>query len=135
MNVDILFLELNIMIFIFVALVFTEELIKRPTFEIERILSFAGLGVDRWKLIGATMHISERLSAATRFSTKVPEELRRHGITVLQDELTKTKNLTEWPCLSFKLIDYKLPLSADLLSANCSDSFVHCSVPTDIRGG
>lgn len=116
--------------------VFTEDLVKRPAFEWDRILSFLGVDVDRVKLLAAAERFTAMLVSETRFSEKVPSAIRERGLQTLNDEMKKTRNLADWPCLSFKPLDKaKLPLTAEMLSPNCSSIFVQCSVPIDIRGG
>ena len=115
---------------------FTEDIIKRPAFEWERILSFAGADINRPKLLSIADEMTGKVKADIKFSLQVPVGLRQYGQYILQNELTKTKNLSDWPCQSFRTIDsFSLPYSADWMSPNCSDKYVHCSVPMDIRGG
>lgn len=107
----------------------------RPAFEWERILSFAGAEINRPKLLAMGANF-RRISHSIGFESKVPDYLRLRGAIILEDELKRTNNLTDWPCLSFRLLkDQRSPLSADMLSPNCTNEFVKCSVPMDIRGG
>lgn len=65
------------------------------------------------------------------------------AITALQTEFKKSENLSKWPCESFKDLEKEkngqapglLPMHSSMLSANCSDSFVTCSVRFDVSGG
>ena len=111
-------------------------MLARPTFELERIFSFAGLGINRQKLLAVSQNIVDTLSARINSKEVVPEDLKNFGIKVLQNELDRTKNLTDWPCMSFRLLDsFELLFSSSMLSPNCTDKSVHCSVQIDIRGG
>lgn len=46
--------------------------------------------------------------------------------------------MSSWPCRSFRALGpvaKEMPIAADRLAANCSNSFVTCSVKFDVEGG
>lgn len=61
------------------------------------------------------------------------------AIQAINEEMSKSKELTKWPCLSFRDIDKDssngLPLKASKLAADCNSKYVKCTVPYDLRGG
>ena len=94
------------------------------------------MDINRPKLLVTANAYARKIVAENHLNEEVPAALRERGIKALETELSRTKNLSDWPCLSFRQEDVaELPLSADLLSPDCSDNFVKCSVPIDIRGG
>ena len=119
-----------------VCVVFTEDIIKRPAFEWDRVLSFAGIDINRAKLLKMSTIQNARLMDTIKYNDNIPEDLRNHGIAVLKSELENTNNLSDWPCLSFKSLDKsKLLLNASQLSPECSNKFVRCTVAFDQQGG
>jgi hypothetical protein len=137
--------------------------LENPAAEIEKILTFIGVKVSRPEMLEGLksllpalyedLHLSaddvenvvlppDNLQRVT--GRQIPEELKLVGMATLEAEMKRSNGLTKWPCDSFREIDAKLlaaslpvhlPMTAQMLAANCSDPFVTCSVPIDIAGG
>lgn len=82
----------------------------------------------------------------------VPKDLLEVCTSAVLDEISSSNGLTRWPCESFRNINpygksermqtneilflrEKLLMSPQMLAANCSNTFVKCSVPYDRAGG
>ena len=83
---------------------------------------------------------------------RIPKELLEVCVSAIFDEISSTDGLTRWPCESFRKIkpygkakmtqpseslsiEGKLLMSSSMLAANCSSTFVKCSVSYDRSGG
>ena len=88
----------------------------------------------RGKLLKAMESARIALVNELKYDREIPQAFRNRGITSLSEELEGTKNLSDWPCRSFKDLT-GLMYSPLQLAANCSDARVRCSVPFDINGG
>lgn len=127
--------------------VFAEDIALRPLFELEKMLTFAGVRyarADLQRLLAAGLHSLRADLAPDRGSSSgTGAALYRCGLAALAEELTSSKNLTKWPCASFSELDRlaaaageQLPLRAEQLAPACKgDPHVKCSVPIDQRGG
>eukprot|EP01038_Epipyxis_sp_PR26KG_P006904 gene6904-9456_t len=132
--------------------IFADDLINRPVFELERILTFLNYKASREELLQATQpsnsdkNILNELISSFRIdsnsNSNIPENLLLIAENTINDEMKISKDLTKWPCKSFRELDKtvtslggELPLKSYELAANCSNSFVTCSVPYDMRGG
>lgn len=127
-------------------IVFVEDLLQRPVFEFEKIITFMGLKFDRPKLVGlvkvGTSDFSKTLLTALGAynisANHAPTELLDAGIDAIDNEYASTKGLTKWPCKMFR--DLKSPsvtlaLSASDVAANCQGPYVRCEVQYDQAGG
>jgi hypothetical protein len=134
--------------------IFVDDIILRPAFEIEKIITFLGVKVNRNELFKTIKeHIVELESEVDMIPTGpgainflIPPNYLNIGLAALEEEMRTTDSLTKWPCKSFNEIDIlykskkinkndKLYLSANELAANCSSPYVKCSVPIDNSGG
>lgn len=125
--------------------IFIEDLLELPIVEVEKMLSFVGVKVSRadiypvlnklWPtFLEEIKHVS---SDHNRYQDKQYEAIS-YGIGL---ELNSTKDLTRWPCPSFRLLIkevkdesfYMIP--SQVLAVNCSDSYVTCEVHYDQNGG
>ncbi len=65
---------------------------------------------------------------------KIPATLQQTCLSALANEMKISKELTKWPCRSFKELESaRLPLRFHALSANCSAPHVKCSVQFDMK--
>lgn len=55
----------------------------------------------------------------------------------IESEMRASKDLTRWPCKSFRELEKKLrlPIPSSNLAANCTGNYVTCSVQYDFQGG
>ena len=55
----------------------------------------------------------------------------------IASEMRASKDLTRWPCKSFRELEKKLslPIPSGCLAANCTGDYVTCSVQYDFQGG
>lgn len=172
---------------IIACIVFMDEFIMRPEFELDKILSFVGYRASRDELKKALTNSLPQLehqlsifqnephyncdssrssiSSSTTVTNNIlnsqtineiiiPRHLLDAGKNAIQSEMKATKELTKWPCKSFRELDatttqstvsninnnnkgikQALPLSAKQLAANCNDKRVVCSVHYDRNGG
>ena len=90
--------------------IFTEDLMKRPIIEIERMMSFVGLKVNV-KAIEAILTAEgfmEKLETVLDHMPSgevlhiIPQNLIQAGIDSLAKELKATNGLSKWPCESFR---------------------------------
>ena len=68
----------------------------------------------------------------------VPDALYQFAVEAIDAEMKSSKELTKWPCGSFRPLetgDLMLPVASTALAANCSGRFVTCSVRFDLQGG
>ncbi len=126
--------------------IYIDDLIERPVAEFHKMLSFIDgkfsreemmLAIEKFK---SQFEIDVGLSLLQSPITLLPEPLLAKATHALESELDKTSYLTKWPCPSFRDIDKStkkatLVHRASMLSANCSDPFVTCSVRYDQNGG
>ena len=123
--------------------VMTEDLLNRPMIEIDKILTFIGYKVGRRELLDAfaeyKLELQKEITSPTR--DDILPSFIESGINALKNELESTDELQKWPCKSFRELDKMikrgepLPIKSDRLAANCTSSYVTCSVPMDQRGG
>lgn len=122
---------------------FVEDLLDRPYFFFQQILSFLNINADRDKLLSSiNKHFPTLKDYFYRTARRV-EELDKTTLLlstqVMKEELENSKNLQRWPCKSFKELEKKSALSEQLpikyyqIAANCSAPYVKCTVPYDIR--
>lgn len=90
--------------------VYTEDLMKRPIIEIERMMSFVGLKVNA-KAIEAMLatdgHMKRLQTILDHMPSGevlhlIPANLIQSGIDSLTKELKTTNGLSKWPCESFR---------------------------------
>ena len=117
--------------------VFVDQLYSRPLFELEKIITYIGLEYDRKSLLSIVPKFHDNFIKSLH-ETTVPDEFYQRGLKILKHELDTTDNMRNWPCKSFikgiKLQNL-LPIKPYEIAANCSSSFVTCSVPFDKEGG
>jgi hypothetical protein len=120
--------------------VFTDQLVSRPRVELEKILSFVSVDYDRKMLISLCSEFQSQLKNYLKIGSKdavVPLNVYKIGLKSLKEELDTTNVLTDWPCKSF-VKNYRpnfMSISPEKLAANCTASYVTCSVRFDQRGG
>ena len=128
--------------------IFTKHLFDNPMFELEKVLTFVGAnGYDRPKIVKQLPEFIKELAESLK---QYPDQNRLRNLSTEQlsqiigsigAELDQSKHLTKWPCLNFRSLQPKepsapsLPIPYNVLSANCSDPFVTCSVHYDKAGG
>lgn len=136
--------------------IFTEDLVSRPSFELEKILSFIGFKLSRAEVAAIAESASQRaalLNVLTQTASadaglsdpqsllRIPADLYDTATSSIQTEMQASKELTKWPCQMFRPLHkgesapWKLPLSSPNLAANCTGKFVKCSVKFDQLGG
>lgn len=122
--------------------VFVEDILSRPIVEMEKIITYIGIKLDRPKMVAAIdefrAHVTRDLGA--RAPNDLPGTLLEGAVAALEDELTSTKGLTQWPCKMFRDLEpeksgVRLLMPASQVAANCTGLYVTCSVPYDQRGG
>lgn len=114
--------------------VFLEDVYVKPAVELERIITFIGVPLQRADLLAAVAEM--QLQTFKKDDEDVPEHLRAAGLRVLREEMLATKGLTDWPCKPFRELEGKggrLQLHTRDLAANCSDPFVKCTVGFDLK--
>eukprot|EP01031_Cornospumella_fuschlensis_P031451 gene31451-38016_t len=120
--------------------VFVDDLRRRPFFEIQRIASFAGLKIreeDIQAVLAKLPALQQALSSAS--SAQVPGELAEAAARSIASELDNSRNLSVWPCKSFKELETSFSSALlshrryYMLSPNCSAPFTKCSVQYDFR--
>lgn len=123
---------------------YLDDIINRPAFEIDRILSFIlkkSRFMAREKLLDMnklvnTLKNDIKSSSSSPSLTKFNSEFNTIALKAMKSDYDSTGGLTKWPCKSFRELDQNnLPMKATELAANCSNEFVKCSVPYDKRGG
>ncbi|RYG69310.1 hypothetical protein EON64_03045 [archaeon] len=117
-----------------------DDLRRRPFFEIQRMASFAGLKIreeDIHAALGKLPALQQLLFAA--LPAQVPGDLVDSAASTIVSELDISRNLSVWPCKSFKELEtqYSSTLLSHrryyLVSANCSAPNTKCSVQYDFR--
>ena len=94
--------------------VFTEDLVKRPVIEIERMMSFVGLKVSAKSIeaiLTADGYMKKLETVLDHIPSGeilriIPENLIQAGIDSLTKELKATNGLSKWPCESFRKLGY-----------------------------
>ena len=116
------------------------------------MLSFAGFKASREQLIDAIeVHFDAFSESMKTFSTRslthnngnlAIEKDSYLSMTdiVIENEMADTKDMTRWPCKSFRdfssdaeAVVSQLPIPISALVANCSEPLVKCSVRYDIN--
>lgn len=124
--------------------IFLDDLMIRPAVEIYKILSFLDMKPGRKEIMSAIDTSFDRLQhemnvpAVTGMSIdySLNEELIDVAIQTIKSEMESTQDLQKWPCKNFRELDtQELPMNSAALAANCSGTYVTCSVPVDKRGG
>lgn len=129
---------------------YIEDVIKRPALEIEKIMTFAGVALPERKKF---LEVAAKLATKLRETLRLELLAREHDLDgafalntnigylgmaahALEEEMTGTNRLSDWPCRSFRKLDsvYLLPHSASYVAPNCSAPFVTCSVGIDKKG-
>lgn len=124
--------------------VFTEDLLLRPEVELQRMASFIGIKVREDDVRGAIARTIRSLPSPSGPPPAAPPVLmnwQRIAADTIRDELVLSRNLSTWPCKSFKDLESKQHKGEVLLphrryymlSPNCSAPFVKCSVQYDFR--
>ena len=131
--------------------IFTDDLIKSPVFQLDQIMSF----VKNIKFSNRDLYTTQDQfknnfikdlngydGNINKFIDKLTISQRQDIIETIKNELKDSQRQMKWPCLFFRPLEQetkdmseKLIMSANMLSANCSSSFVTCSVPHDKNGG
>ena len=124
--------------------------------ELEKIMTFSGFKAQRQDLLAAVSELLPQLLKELHISTSstgqvgsdgevissdiVPQNLHDIYTTTIDNEMKISKELTKWPCKSFKELEGKdlagvslLPIRYYELSADCSDKNVKCSVQYDLN--
>ena len=119
---------------------FVEDIVQRPVFEVERIISFMGLKFDRPKLYGMANAFRATFvqSIGNVTAEGIPVDLLRVGVDTIDNEYKISQGLTRWPCKMFRDLNSPgliLPMSSADVAANCSGRYVTCSVQYDQAGG
>lgn len=122
--------------------IMSDELLNKPMIEIDKILTFIGYKVGRRELLDAFKEYKLEFQSVVTNPTRnemLPSFIES-GISALKNELETSDELQKWPCRSFRELDKmakkeKLPITFNQLAANCSTSYVTCSVPMDLNGG
>lgn len=130
--------------------IFIDDIIKRPYYELEKVITFAGIKMpDRQRVIkaGKTLRKLMKTKQYDQFANisaikrSIGLSSLQAAVDALEEELVGTGQLSKWPCRSFKnihkqeAINVQLPIAAEALAANCSDKRVTCSVGFDRKGG
>lgn len=115
--------------------VFLEDVYAKPVVEMERMLTFMGVPVQRPELLTAVAEMD--LRSFRRDDEDVPVHLREAGLRVLHEEMRSTNGLSDWPCRPFRELDgdamVRLQLHTRHLAPNCSHPFVKCTVGFDLK--
>jgi hypothetical protein len=98
------------------------------------MISFMDIDIPRGKLLKSIESVRMAILNEIKGDIEIPQAFRNRGAISLKEELEGTKNLSNWPCRSFKDLNGLVHTSAQL-AANCSDPRVRCSVPFDVNGG
>eukprot|EP01036_Dinobryon_divergens_P027168 gene27168-35893_t len=121
--------------------VFTTDFARRPVVELEKILTFLGVKASREDLLSVVQSNSEALQAIfsrekSQSSVLSPSQAADIANTI-ESEMRASKDLTRWPCKSFRELEKKLllPIPSSNLAANCTGNYVTCSVQYDFQGG
>jgi len=128
--------------------VYIEDVVSRPAVEIEKIMTFAGVSLpERPVFLDITARLADVLKESLRLETgqlwddsvSVANDYKRYlgvAAAVLEEEMTGTKRLSDWPCRSFRKVESgeQLPFAADYFAPNCTAPFVTCSVGVDKKG-
>lgn len=124
--------------------------------ELEKIMTFSGFKAQRADLLAAITELQPQLlkelhivtssdgrvgsDGAVIGSVIVPQNLVDVYTATIDNEMKISKELTKWPCKSFKELEGKdlagvslLPIRYYDLSADCSDKNVKCSVQYDVN--
>lgn len=127
--------------------IFLEDLVERPTVELEKILTYLGYKVGRQELLdaGSATFIGRLKSelGPSFLAKSIPEPLHSTAVTAIDTEMRTSKDMTKWPCANFREINTNskdpasvpLPTPASALAANCTGAHVKCSVRFDVQGG
>ena len=127
--------------------IFLDDLLERPAVEFHKMLTFIDGKFSREDMISAIekhktsldSDIGRLLYMSIENQLNIPIDLIKIATETFQSEFDKTSYLTKWPCPSFRELENnkvaKLVQAASVLSANCSDPFVTCSVRFDQNGG
>lgn len=124
-----------------------EDVLRRPVEELDRMLTFSGKKTARGELLNAVQAFHPPLAKAWAKlvgvtsaqnagpSSNAPEAKAEASIRA---EMIKSKDLTKWPCASFR--DYAhpdiasaLPIPPIELAANCSERYTKCTIRYDIE--
>lgn len=117
--------------------VFMDQLYSRSLFELENIITYIGLEYDRKWLVSISSDFRDKL-AKNLYETSIPWNYYQAGLKTLKSELELTDTMSMWPCRSFRKdvkLSSLLPIKPHEIAANCSLSFVTCSVGFDRKGG
>lgn len=140
----------------YICPVFIDDFVERPVVELEKIMTFSGFKAQRQDLLDAVSALQSQLLKDLHITTSstgqvgsdgavigsviVPQRLDSVYTTTIDNEMKISKELTKWPCKSFKELEGKdlagvslLPIRYYELSADCSDKNVKCSVQYDIN--
>ncbi len=117
------------------CVVHVEDLLRRPVFEVQRIASFIGIKVREEDILPLLQKYSLGL---TSHPNDIPlSNWQQLAVDTIKNELDTSKNLSRWPCRSFKELESKEVLLPHrryyMLAVNCSRSFTKCSVQYDLR--
>jgi hypothetical protein len=152
--------------------VFVDDLLAQPIVELEKIVSFIGYPVDRPAIVsnileflqqlqtelGLPNHVLSTVTAISAASgsgklstadeqllTTVDSALVASALNALEDELTNSNTLADWPCKTFRDLDklatnkngklLALPMTTKDVAADCSAPHVKCTIRYDLAGG
>jgi transposase-like protein len=137
--------------------VFFDDLLKKPHFEFQKILSFISkVRLDQNQIndfLSQTNELFQKIrqdlnSLASSKQLIIPFAILKLGNRIIQNEMKISNGLQKWPCKSFKELEtvtsgymisspsavIKLPIIRFYeLSTNCSDSMNLCSVQYDMN--
>lgn len=116
--------------------VYTKDLLTHPYVEFDKILSFIGIKATR-EQVSSLMH--RHMDSLKKFWDThyhdLPEEFANIATKSIENEMEISDDLSKWPCNSFLDLEQAygiLPYSRYFeVSADCSNSFVKCSVQFD----
>ncbi len=122
---------------------FIDDFLRRPAVELEKMLTFSGYKAARQDILTAvadslpSLLRELRLSNASDCPSALSAGLQVAVAESIGNEMKLSKELTKWPCRSFKDLEASsggaLPLRFHALSANCTGSHVKCSVQYDMN--
>ena len=128
--------------------VFTTDFARRPSVELEKMLTFSGIKASREDLMKAIRQYNIEIKTIFGSSNMVNNqnqqqynsELAEAISKTIENEMKETQELTIWPCKFFRDLEkgknvFKLPIHSKDLAANCTGDYVTCSVQYDFKGG
>ena len=118
--------------------VFVDEFLARPTFTLQKIASFVDISLNTDQI---TSLLLSHYHNNNNNLIKVPHRLTQRGQQVLEEELSNTNNLSQWPCRNFLSLESSSSSSSLILptlryydlAADCTAPYVKCTIRFDKR--